>query len=337
MDQQNELHTTMSRMDINSEDEGESQTVLTIEAMMQQEQNYSFLDCCIVHKGARNCHSFEEDRKLMIKWCYNVIDFFDLGRETVAIAMSYSDRFLDSGQGFVFLQDTKKYQLLCIVSLYLAVKLHESSSLTPKSFVDISRGQYSVNQIEIMERLLLSTLEWRVNPPTISSFVRDYLELIPSSILDRGMRATAYTLARAQTERAMADYQLLASAEPSKIAFACLYNALEALRISERPNGYDWVVPFATVVSPEFLQDHLEAVRIRLCSAIAWETSRIQQHMGGGGSSSSAAATTKRSTSARALLEKVLTNSRSASPTDGAPFRRRLTPRSVVYHHDLSN
>lgn len=244
----------------------EEETRSTIAAWKQQEKKYACHDYCRMHEHVTKSSTLEADRKLMIKWSYNVVDYFNLNRETAAIAFSYSDRFMATDKGPAFLRDTDKYQLLCIVSLYLAIKVHETSSLTPKMFVDIGHGHYRVDQIEKMERLLLDGLNWNVNPPTALGFVRLYLDLMPS--LDRGMKATAYMLARAQTERAVGEYRML-TVEPSKIAFASLQNSLEALGYCDA-SGMMSTAPFD---SSDYAKEEITKIRLRLCAAITFETS----------------------------------------------------------------
>ncbi|CAB9531052.1 diatom-specific cyclin (Partial), partial [Seminavis robusta] len=209
-------------------------TISTLKAMKQQELRYVCQDYCILHASDKNSKTLREDRKLMVKWCYNVLDFFNLHRETGAIAMAYVDRYLQTPFGPEYLQDTDKYQLLCITSLYLAIKVHESPTLTPGAFVEIGRGHYSADQIVALESKILEGLQWRVNPPTALSFVRHLLDLVPSMAHDDGIKATAYMLARAQTERAIGEQGLMTVA-PSKIAFVAVRNALEALGYCDFP------------------------------------------------------------------------------------------------------
>lgn len=241
--------------------------------MMQQESKfYSCQDYCKIHSESQNCLSLREDRKLMLQWSYNVVDFFSLERETCALALSYSDRFLATKKwGLEYLEDTGKYQLLCITALYIAIKVHEPASLTPQAFVEIGRGQYTVEQVEQMEKRLLNALEWRVNPPTSLEFVRNYLDLIPSNQLDKSMKATVYVLARAQTERALSDYNLL-TVDASRIAFASVQNSLEALGRGNSPVLYI----LATRIQRDYFYFELDQLRRRLYSAITWETTTIE-------------------------------------------------------------
>ena len=251
----------------------EDETLPRIDALFKQEsQFYSCQDYCKIHSQSQNSLSVREDRKLMLQWSYNVVDFFSLERETCALAISYSDRFLATKKwGLEYLEDTEKYQLLCITALYIAIKVHEPASLTPQAFVEIGRGQFTVKQMEQMEKRLLSALEWRVNPPTSLEFVRNYLELIPPNQLDKSTKATVYVLARAQTERALSDYSLL-TIDASRVAFASVQNALEALGRVNSPVLYN----LATRIQRDNFHFELDQLRRRLYSAITWQTTTIE-------------------------------------------------------------
>lgn len=240
----------------------EEETMSMVEAMQKQEKAYACQDYCRLHADKTQARTLESDRKLMLKWSYNVIDYFNLNRETASIALNYSDRFLQSSKGPEFLDDTDMYQLLCITSLYLAIKVHESASITPRVFVNISHGSITANQLETMETILLSTLGWRINPPTSLGWARMYLELL-SNDLDPSMRASAYTLAKTQIERAVGDYKLLTT-PPSQIAYASVVNAVEAI-------GGSLVNLPHHLFSDDFLQNHFHPLRIKVSSAISWE------------------------------------------------------------------
>lgn len=296
----------------------EDETLSTIEALQRQEENYVSRDYCRLHGSSVPSHTLLSDRKLMLKWAYNVVDYFNLNRETAAMAMSYSDRFLQTEFGPEFLKDTDKYQILCIVSLYLAVKVHETASLAPKVFVEIGHGHYTENDIVEMERLLLTALRYRVNPPTALSFVRLFLDLIPDTELNRGMKATAYMLARAQTERAVGDYAML-EVQASKVGFASVQNSMEALGYcSSRHNLF---IPPAVFFSNEFVDQELTELKLRLCEAISFETSMISTAPRAG-KKTTASTTRSTKTSSKTSLKRPSPISRQHSDT----------PRSVVCH-----
>lgn len=172
-------------------------------------------------------------RTKMAQWCYSVVDFCSFNRETVAIAMSYLDRFLMTPAGLQVLGDTNVFQLAAMTSLYTAVKIHEPEIMGVDLVSKLSRGQYSGDQIEAMEYSMLQALGWRVNTPTALSFVRKFLELIPHGALDESMAEAAYDLSKFQSELAVGDYNLV-PLKASTVAYASIINSLEGLAVEPR-------------------------------------------------------------------------------------------------------
>lgn len=104
------------------------------------------------------------------------------------------------GQGV----DSRTFQLAAMTSLFVAFKVHSGSrggsddkwsggeAVTPfvlptlrrrklnlTSFIELSRGQFCATDILDMEKLVLSTLEWKVHPPTPMTIVSLLLKLLP--------------------------------------------------------------------------------------------------------------------------------------------------------------
>jgi len=59
------------------------------------------------------------------------------------------------------------------------------------SFVELSRGQFSAVDITDMEKIMLNTLRWRVNPPTPMVFVSHLLRTMPTFVCGGGTSAAA--------------------------------------------------------------------------------------------------------------------------------------------------
>ena len=144
------------------------------------------------------------------------------------------DRFLLTPMGRIALQNRTVYQLLAITSLYTTIKINEPEAINPSTVSSLSRGSYSAKQVEMMERTLLETLEWRVNPVTSMAFVRAILDVIPDTCLPADERKAVLELCKIQTELAAKDYKLIL-VKPSVMAYSSLTNALESLpRPSQR-------------------------------------------------------------------------------------------------------
>lgn len=221
------------------------QIISTIQAMCHQEtQGYSCGDYLQQYSDAEN----ESDKKKiavsrevrakLVDWCYSIVDFCRFNRETVAIAISVLDRFLLSDLGLVTLQEPTIYQLAAMTSLYLSIKIHEPEAMDPELVSNLSHGAYTIEQVEAMEYAILQAVDWRVNTPTSLAFVRHYLDLLPSKVLDKATKSIAYDLCLNQTEVAVKDYKFV-TVKNSTAAFVCLMNSLESLCIDSKT--YDYV------------------------------------------------------------------------------------------------
>ena len=97
--------------------------------------------------------------------------------------MSFLDRFLstESESAARALGDRHKFQLAAITSYYTAVKINEPVELSVDMLVKLCRGFYESSAILEMEKDILYSLEWRVSAPTPLDFMRQILELLPST------------------------------------------------------------------------------------------------------------------------------------------------------------
>jgi hypothetical protein len=212
-------------------------TIATITAMRQQEES-GYMKRDFLHQDnpevsvpAGPLNVDVECRSKMTAWCYQVVDFCKFNRETVEISMNYLDRFLATPAGLSAMVDRKIYQLAAMTCLYTAVKIHEPEAMDPKLVSNLSRGAYTPEQIETMEACILAALQWRVNPPTALSFVRQFLDLIPEETLSQDVLQTAYDITKYQTELAVNEYDFV-RVKPSVVAYAALMNALESVGLS---------------------------------------------------------------------------------------------------------
>ena len=181
--------------------------------------------CCDLsqHEESANC------RYNIVDWCYRMIDFCNLNRETVAIAMNFVDRFIVTKQGQSYRINNTLYQLVAVTALYTAVKIHEVQSIDLQSLSNVSKGIYSLKQIEEVEREIVDALQWRMNPPTAMSFVRGLVELIPyHSKASAKVKESILKLVRVQTEYAVFDQELI-HCKMSTIGYCSLINALNTV------------------------------------------------------------------------------------------------------------
>lgn len=159
-------------------------------------------------------------RLLMVNWSNNVADFCKFSRDTVAISIHNMDRyFAKQPKG---LHDKREFQLIAMASLYMAIKVNEPEAIDPSTVAKLSKGVYSADEIEIAEREIITTLQWRVNPPTAMAFVENYLKLLPAYPVE------IWDIIHAQIDLAVGDACFLGT-DNSCIGLEAVFNALSLL------------------------------------------------------------------------------------------------------------
>lgn len=206
------------------------EAIATIMAMRHQEDT-GYLSRDFLHQPHIINLALDVDsdcRKKMCQWSYQVVDFCKFNRESVEISLNLLDRYLLTPAGVRALQDRSIFQLAAMTALYTAVKIHEPEAMDPKLVSSLSRGTYSPDDVEKMEQILLKSLNWRVNPPTALSFVRQFLDLIPAEAMKAEERKIAYDITKLQTEVAVSEYSFV-NVKASVTAYCSLMNALEEI------------------------------------------------------------------------------------------------------------
>uniref|UniRef100_A0A7S1UN00 Cyclin N-terminal domain-containing protein n=1 Tax=Grammatophora oceanica TaxID=210454 RepID=A0A7S1UN00_9STRA len=234
-----------------------------LEALLQIERTY-----CVQQVQCRNPSAshppHDEWRRKITEWSYRVVDHFRIDREVVLVAMNYFDRFLalhstssanhtcqcPACQRAV---DSRTFQLAAMTCLYLAIKLHAESlentdgrtfrgrKIKISSFVDLSRGQFTAEDLASMERIILATLQWKVNPPTSSLLVTYLLRLMPSQVAyptslhyDLVLHVLK-ELARYLSELSVCTTNLSISYLPSEVAYAAIMVSMDLLNLQALP------------------------------------------------------------------------------------------------------
>lgn len=158
------------------------------------------------------------------------MDHFDLNREVVCIALNYVDRYLATTSNAASEVDKKLgFQLLSMTCLYLAIKLYEfkhilipGSTSSMNTIRKLSRGYYSLEQMEKTEYDVLHRLQWHVHPPTPQLFISHFLPSCSTG------SSEIQDLASFMVELSVMDYYFV-SYKPSELAIAALLNAMERL------------------------------------------------------------------------------------------------------------
>jgi len=203
----------------------------TLQALCQQEENAyrieaNYLNGLPAHQK-KVAQRRAKCRAAMVNWCITVVDYLEFERDTVATALSYLDRFLETDGGRACLTTPRQFKIAGMTCLYTAIKAHEPEAIEPDLVVELSGDLCSVNDIEAMERTILKSINWRVNPPTALSFCRQLVTCIPSCLVSLQDKSSLLDLAQVQTELAVSEPRLITT-PPSILALACIYNALES-------------------------------------------------------------------------------------------------------------
>ncbi|CAB9507274.1 diatom-specific cyclin [Seminavis robusta] len=196
-------------------------------------------------------------RQIMFYWMVRVVDFFpSMTRETVAYAMSYLDRFLQSKAGADARRKRSVFQLAAISCLYMAVKIHESSAVSPQFLEKLSQAEYTVKDVEGMELTILAALGWRMSTPTALAFLRQFMAIIPKVFLNGDLREEVFQIAKYQTEVALSDYKYV-TVNGSTVAYCALLNALDMFQIDSIQIGW-FVSEAAQIVRDSIYTIHIQ-------------------------------------------------------------------------------
>jgi hypothetical protein len=204
--------------------------VAKIQAMRRQELKQKYKTS--QYLPSRRCLNAsainKECRKRMCLWCYEIVDYYGLSRDTVYSAISCLDRFVATPQGQCYIFDRTLYQLACVAALYFTIKTHESVDVKPTMFMKLSHNAFSEVMITNAEHRMLFALDWAVNPPSPKAYLREFITLVQDE-LDPEVKCALLHLANYQAEIAVLNYKISVLYSPSEIAIACLLNACALL------------------------------------------------------------------------------------------------------------
>lgn len=211
----------------------------TIDALLGQEKSYATSDWVFLEELEQTYSSGRRApvvdsfaREKLADWCLQVIDFCEMNRETVSIAFSYLDRYLCTSAGKKARTVKSQFRLACMTCFYTAIKVHERTAMNPAVFMKLSEGTYNQDDFEQMEREILSSLKWRMHPPTAMSFVRYMLNLLPKGCLSKGQIDLVVELAHIQTEQAVTKHDFV-TVKASTLAYCAIMNGLENLNLTD--------------------------------------------------------------------------------------------------------
>ncbi len=235
-----------------SEDEKIALIVDRIRAMRHQEQTlYAYRNFIRLSSSiSPDTKELIEWREKICHWTYNVIDHFDLHRETVAISVDLFDRYIATRGNRC---DGNLALLASLTTLYIAIKVHEKKKIKLSTLTQLSRGQFGPRDIEKMELQILDALSWLVHPPSVVEFISLLIKFMPPEV-GMPIRNEIFELARYLSELSVCD-PFFIEHDASTIAFAAILNVLE------EDVGYDCVSHSSREKFLRDLQTHLSLQR----------------------------------------------------------------------------
>lgn len=126
--------------------------------------------------GLQGNPSLADARSEAVEWILKVAGYYSFSAATAVLALNYLDRFLFSCC-FQSHREKKPWmtQLASVACLSLAAKVEETQvPLLLDLQVEDSKFVFEAKTIQRMEILILSTLQWKMNPVTPLSFI-DYV------------------------------------------------------------------------------------------------------------------------------------------------------------------
>lgn len=112
-------------------------------------------------------------RAILLDWLIEVCEVYKLHRETYYLAVDYIDRFLSRKKE----QKKTHLQLLGITALFVAAKVEEIYPPKIGEFAYVTDGACSEEDILREELLLLSELQWSINPVTVMGWLGTYMQV----------------------------------------------------------------------------------------------------------------------------------------------------------------
>ncbi|CAG9327905.1 unnamed protein product [Blepharisma stoltei] len=102
-------------------------------------------------------------RAILYDWMMEVSSEFTLKRETFHLSITYVDRFLSIQKGI----KKDEFQLIGLAAMYIAAKTEEVYAPKISEWAKSADNGYSLPAIKMMEKIILSRLDWKIFPATI--------------------------------------------------------------------------------------------------------------------------------------------------------------------------
>lgn len=157
-------------------------------------------------------------RGKLCQWSYRICDHFDTNREIVAFAFSFLDRFIDE-----YSCDRSGFKLAAMTCMYTATKMMNIKVLRICSLVEMCQGEFTAQQFVKMEKIILSALKFRLNPPICQAFILQFCTFLPT--MDDMISSNIFSRAVFYAELSVYDYVFVPQTK-CDVAIGCILNAI---------------------------------------------------------------------------------------------------------------
>lgn len=187
----------------------------------------------------------EKMRHVLVSWIMKVHEQFELLHETLFLAVSLVDRYLQAKP-----IARSKLQLVGMAALFVACKYEETSVPAISDLTYVANGAYKPVEVRVMEESILSTLDWSLGRPTPLHFLR--------RIEGAGKVAkTSLSMAKYALEICLL-HQEMSPIRPSELAAAALCLAVRF--ITNDTNRWDSMVAHYSRYSEQVLQPTIKRI-----------------------------------------------------------------------------
>jgi len=193
-------------------------------------------DCSDCYRLDKNPYENVNNRRInplcrdaMCNWFVRVCDHFGMSHDLIAYAFAFLDRFAE--RSFDTFHGKTYYKLAAVTCLYLSIKTFNTTAISLESLAELSHGEFDATDMEVTEQAILSALGWRLNGPTVRTFIEELLIYIPiSTVLYEDEAEEIRQLSLIFADLAVFDHRLVGESQLN-VAIACVLNTVEGLRL----------------------------------------------------------------------------------------------------------
>jgi len=204
-------------------------------AMMIEEKPCDYL-CESLRPTVDGSFVTHHHRAEIVDWMYNIVDDYGIDCEIVIMAMGIVDRFLSKPSSITHgaLRDRHQFELVANAALSICIKTGKEEMPDNDFLAGVSRGIYSVPEIEDMESNIRQILSSGINAPTSIQIAKYFLSLALPGVNPEESRWNYFLDdVSFQLEYAVGDY-FFTTQWPGTVAMAAILNTLDELLGQDR-------------------------------------------------------------------------------------------------------